>query len=48
LRQIYYNKLLEADIEGKCRTALECLQFFMDLATVFLQDAAAVMLLHPV
>jgi Centromere DNA-binding protein complex CBF3 subunit, domain 2 len=42
-----YNEVLVADTEGIKRTALECLRFFCDMATVLVQDSAAMQVLHP-
>jgi Centromere DNA-binding protein complex CBF3 subunit, domain 2 len=41
------NELVATDLEGKHQTAYETLRFFCDLSVIFLQDAAAMMVLHP-
>jgi Centromere DNA-binding protein complex CBF3 subunit, domain 2 len=41
------NELVKTDLEGKHQTAYETLRFFCDLSVIFLQDAAAMLLLHP-
>ena len=41
------NELMQHDVDGRHQTAYETLRFFCDLSTILLQDAAAMMCLHP-
>jgi hypothetical protein len=41
------RELVDLDLVGTHQTAYETLRFFCDLSVIFLQDAAAMMLLHP-
>ena len=41
------EQLLEADVEGQHQTAMHVLRWFCDINEIFLQDAAAMLILHP-